>query len=41
MSRKKGEGFFGRSPDMVFALHRRKVGKKTKQCPVIRCRESE
>lgn len=41
MSWKKGEGFFERSPDMVFALQRRKVGKKVKQCPVIRYRESE
>ena len=36
MSWKKGEGYFERSGDMVFALQRRKVGKKIKQCPVIR-----
>ena len=36
MSWKKGSGFFERSGDMVFALQRRKVGKKIKQCPVIR-----
>ena len=35
MSWKKGSGFFERSDDMVFALQRRKVGKKIKQCPVI------
>jgi len=39
MSRKKGEGFFERSGDMEFALERRKVGKKIKQCPVIRYRD--
>ena len=38
MSWKRGEGFFERSGDMVFALQRRKVGKKIKQCPVIRYR---
>ena len=35
MSWKKGSGLFERSDDMVFALQRRKVGKKIKQCPVI------
>ncbi len=39
VSWKKGEGFFARSSDMVFALERRKVGKKIKQCPVIRYRD--
>lgn len=39
MSWKKGEGFFERTPDMVFALQRRKVGNKTKQYPVIRFRD--
>ena len=39
MSWKKGEGFFERSSDMVFALERRRVGKKVKQCPVIRYRD--
>lgn len=36
VSWKKDEGFFERTPDMIFALERRTVGKKTKQCPVIR-----
>lgn len=40
MSWKKDKGFFERTGDMVFALQRRKVGKKIKQCPVIRCRDS-
>ena len=38
MSWKKDIGYFERTRDMVFALERRKVGKKTKQCPVIRYR---
>ena len=29
-------GYFERTPDMVFALERRTVGKKVKQVPVIR-----
>lgn len=32
----KQMGYFRRTPDMIFALERRKVGKKMKQCPVIR-----
>ncbi len=36
MSWKKDTGYFERTGDMVFALERRKVGKKTKQCPIIR-----
>ncbi len=36
MSWSKREGFFMRSPDMVFALQRVAVGNKTKQRPVIR-----
>ena len=41
MSWKKDEGYFERTPDMVFALERRVVKKsknsvKTKQVPVIR-----
>lgn len=40
MSWKKDIGFFERTPDMIFALERRTVGKKTKQFPVIRCRGS-
>ena len=38
MSWKKDIGYFERTGDMVFALERRKTGKKTKQCPVIRYR---
>lgn len=38
MSWKKDIGYFERTGDMAFALERRKVGKKTKQCPVIRYR---
>ena len=34
----RGEGFFERTSDMVFALERRRIGKKVKQCPVIRHR---
>jgi hypothetical protein len=34
----KDIGFFERTPDMVFALQRQKVGKKVKQVPVIRYR---
>ena len=41
MSWKKGDGFFERSSDMVFALQRRKVGKKIKQCPVIRYKDDQ
>ena len=41
VSWKKGEGFFKRSGEMVFALERRRIGKKVKQCPVIRYRDSE
>ena len=36
MGWKKGIGFFERTPDMVFALERRQIGKKVKQRPVIR-----
>ena len=39
MSWKKNIVFFERSPDMVFALERRRIGKKIKQCPVIRYRD--
>lgn len=38
MSWQRGEGFFERSSDMGFALERRRVGKKVKQCPVVRFR---
>ena len=41
VSWKKGEGFFERSGEMVFALERHRIGKKVKQCPVIRYRDSE
>ena len=36
MSWKKDIGFFERTPDMVFALQRKKVGGKMKNVPVIR-----
>ena len=36
MSWKKDEGFFERTPNMVFALERQMIGKKVKQIPVIR-----
>lgn len=36
MSWKRDIGFFELSSDMVFALQRRKVGKKIKQVPIIR-----
>ena len=35
---KKDIGYFERTPDMVFALQRQKVGKKVKQVPIIRYR---
>ena len=37
----KDEGYFVRTPDMVFALERRRVGKKMKQTPVIRYKASD
>lgn len=40
MSWKRGDGFFERTDDMIFALQRRKVGKKIRQCPVIRYRDA-
>ena len=36
ISLKKDIGYFERTKDMIFALERRKIGKKIKQCPVIR-----
>ena len=36
MSWLKSEGYFQRTPDMIFCLKRVKVGKKTKQIPVIK-----
>lgn len=38
VSWKKDIGFFERSGDMVFALERKQVGKKIKQCSEIRYR---
>jgi hypothetical protein len=40
MSWKKDIGFFQRTPDMVFALRRVTVGKKVKQLPVNRKKQS-
>lgn len=40
MSWKKDIGFFERTPDMVFALQCVTVGKKAKQLPVIRYKQS-
>lgn len=36
MSWLKDDGYFQRTPDMIFCLKRVKVGKKTKHIPVIR-----
>ena len=36
MSWEKDIGYFERTPDMVFALERKTIGKKVKQVPVIR-----
>lgn len=36
VSWKSDIGFFERTRDMVFALERRKAGKKVKQVPIIR-----
>jgi len=41
MSWSKDSGFFERTPDMVFALERRKKGKKIKQVPIIRYKTDE
>lgn len=41
MSWKRDIGFFERSPDMVFALQRRVIGKKVKQRPVIRYKREQ
>lgn len=41
MSGSKDSGFFERTPDMVFALERRKEGKKIKQVPIIRYKTDE
>ena len=39
ISRKKDTGYFERTKDMIFALERRKVGKKIKQCPIIKYKD--
>ncbi len=39
MSWLKGTGFFERTSDMIFALERRRIGKKVRQRPVIRYRD--
>lgn len=39
ISWKKDIGYFERTPDMVFFLERRTVGKKVKQVPTIRIKE--
>lgn len=36
MSWKKGVGFFKHNSEMIFALERRRIGKKIKQYPIIR-----
>lgn len=36
VSWKRDIGYFERTPDMVFALKRRVIGKKVRQVPVIR-----
>lgn len=41
MSWKRDIGFFERSPDMVFALQRRVIGKKVKQRPIIRHKKEQ
>lgn len=39
MSWKRDIGFFERNGDMVFALQRKRIGKKVKQVPVIRSKD--
>ena len=41
ISWKKDEGFFERTPDMIFALERRTIGGKVKQVPVIRYQSNQ
>ena len=41
MSWKRDIGYFERTEDMVFALEKRKCGKKWKQMPVIRYKQIE
>jgi len=36
MSYHKKLGYFERSEDMIFALERKRIGKKVKQVPVVR-----
>ena len=41
MSYHKKIGYFERTSNMIFALQRKKVGKKIKQVPVIRYKDEE
>lgn len=41
ISWKKDQGFFERTPDMVFVLERQTIGKKVKQIPTIRHKTNE
>lgn len=41
MSYHKDMGYFERTSNMVFALQRKKVGKKTKQVSIIRYKNEE
>ena len=41
MSWIKTDGYFMRTPDMIFALERQSIGKKTQQIPVIRYRNTD
>ena len=41
MSWSRQDGFFMRSPDMVFALERVTDGKKVKQRPVVRTKDND
>ena len=41
MSWKKDEGYFERTPNMVFALQRQTIRGKVKQVPIIRYKSDE
>lgn len=41
ISWKKDQGFFERTPDMVFVLERQTIGEKGKQIPTIRHKTNE
>jgi len=41
ISFQKGVGYFQRTSNMVFALQRKNVGKKVKQVPTTRCKETD